>query len=72
MQHLIRPRIYFLWGLLAVLSVPRAAARHTYTSVASVRQRSQAAVAVPPIIQNLAKGSALKCLADLTGGLVSP
>lgn len=30
-----------------------------------------AAVVVPPVLQNLARGSILKCLADLTGGLVS-
>ena len=29
------------------------------------------AVALPPVIKNLARGSMLKCLADLTGGLVS-
>ena len=30
-----------------------------------------AAVIVPPVVKNLARGSFLKCLADLTGGLVS-
>lgn len=29
------------------------------------------AVALPPVVKNLTRGSMLKCLADLTGGLVS-
>ena len=29
------------------------------------------AMVVPPVVQNLFRGSVLKCLADVTGGLVS-
>ena len=32
---------------------------------------SSAAVHIPPVVKNLARGSFLKCAADLSGGLVS-
>ena len=32
---------------------------------------SSAVVHIPPVVKNLARGSFLKCAADLTGGLVS-
>ena len=40
-------------------------------TLAGTRSNVIPAVVVPPVIKNLARGSILKCLADLTGGLVS-
>ena len=39
--------------------------------VVSCSSISAAVVHVPPVVKNLARGSFLKCAADLTGGLVS-
>jgi len=38
--------------------------------VISCSSISEAVVHIPPIVKNLARGSFLKCTADLTGGLV--
>lgn len=59
--------------LLASISPP-VASGHTVSSRSSSCRRHRrplAAVLPPAIVKNLATGSVLKCLADLTGGLVS-
>ncbi len=42
----------------------------TFTKCRRKKNSLVAAVVIPPVVQNLARGSILKCLADLTGGLV--
>ena len=52
---------------------PRSIVGHRRDNDVSLMRRHQSmplAVAIPPVVQNLARGSFLKCLADLTGGLV--
>ena len=39
--------------------------------VISCSSISAAVIQIPPVIKNLARGSFLKCAADLSGGLVS-
>lgn len=62
--------------LLSVALVPFTSARSYISTTIQPRQNRRsrhhlpvAAVVVPPVLQNLARGSVLKCLADLTGGL---
>ena len=42
-----------------------------YLLIISYSTASAAVVHIPPVVKNLARGSFLKCAADLTGGLVS-
>lgn len=61
--------------LLSVALVPFTSARSCSIAIKPRQNRQRChnepitAVVVPPVLQNLARGSVLKCLADLTGGL---
>lgn len=53
--------------LCSIKSSPKT--RQRRSDAFSTRGRVPLAVVVPPVVRNLARGSMLKCLADLTGGL---